>query len=174
MNNNNMNNNNININLKNYKNNNNNKNNNNKNKTATFESKYWKSSFVPKVRMRESYKRFVKTWIHFGNIHFDLWTTNLDVKRFVLVCGPQIQISKGSYRIVDHESSQFSKGSTNPINPMNPHESLVLYTKLILTNNPRIQICKSDSMDLFQVMTDKSSVVYLQIRIPESGHFKKV
>jgi hypothetical protein len=151
-----------------------NKNNNNKNETATFESKSWNSSFVPKVRMRELYKRFVKKWIHFGNIRFDSWTTNLDLKRFVLVCGPRIQIAKGLYRIVDHESSQFSKGSTNPTNSMNPHESLVLYTKQILTNNPRIRICKSDSMDLFRVMTDKSNLVYLQIRIPESGHFKKV
>ncbi len=78
------------------------------------------------------------------------------------------------FQIVDHESSQFSKGSTNPTNPTNPHESLVLYTNRILTNNPQIQIRESDSMALFRVVIAKSNLVYTHIRICKSGHFKKV
>ncbi len=111
--------------------------------------------------MQESYKRFVKTWIR-----FDLWTTNPDLKRFVLVYRPRIRISKGLYRIVDHKSSQFSKGSTNPTNP---HESLVLYTKRILMNNPQIRIRKSDSMESFRVVTDKFNLVYPGIQSFQKG-----
>ncbi len=46
------------------------------------------------IRMRESYKRFVKTWIRFANpwIRMDSQTTNPD-----------------SFRIVGHESSHFQK-----------------------------------------------------------------
>ncbi len=119
--------------------------------------------------MRESYQRFVKTWIR-----FDSWSTNPDLKRFVSVCGPWIRISKGLYRIVDHESSQFSKRLTNPTNPTNPHKSLVLCTKRILTNNPRIRIRESDSMDSFRIVTDESNLVFPQILIRVSSHFQKV
>jgi hypothetical protein len=100
---------------------------------------------------------------------FDLWTTNPDLLRFVLVCRPWIRNSKGSYRIVDHKSSQFSKGSTNPTNPTNPHESLVLYTKQILMNNPRVRINKSDSMESFRVVTDESNLVYPRIQSFQKG-----
>jgi hypothetical protein len=80
--------------------------------------------FGLQLRMRESYKRFIKTWIS-----IDSKVTNPDLKRFDSYRRSQIQISKGLYRIVDHKSSQFSKGSTNPTNPTNLHKSLVLYTK---------------------------------------------
>ncbi len=63
------------------------------------------------VRMRESYKRFVKTWIRFANpwIRFVSWSRILTSKRFVLYRGSWILTLKDSFRIVNHESSQFSK-----------------------------------------------------------------
>ncbi len=53
------------------------------------------------------------------------------------------------------------------MNPTDPHESLVLifvlYMKQILMDNPQIWICKSDSMDSFLVIIEKSNLVNLQI-----------
>ncbi len=83
--------------------------------------------------MRESYKRFVKTWIRFANpwIHFVSWSRILTPKRFVL-----FHDHKSWIRIVSWITNpaifkrfilrirfvtQFSKDSTNP------HESLVLW-----------------------------------------------
>ncbi len=56
-----------------------------------------------KLRMRESCKRFVKTWIHFANpwIRFVSWSRILTPKRFVSCLTKRIL---DSYRIVDHES----------------------------------------------------------------------
>ncbi len=60
------------------------------------------------------------------------------------------------------------------MNPSNLCEALVLHTKQILKKNPQIWICKSDSMDLFQVVIDKSNQVNPQIQICESGHLHNV
>jgi hypothetical protein len=55
------------------------------------------------------------------------------------------------------------------MNPTDPHESLVLICvqiqimKQILMDNPQIWICKSDSMDSFLVIIEKSNLVNLQI-----------
>ena len=58
--------------------------------------------------MRDSYKRFVKTWIRFANpwIRTISWLRILTSKRFVSCLTKRIL---DSYRIVGHESSQFSK-----------------------------------------------------------------
>ena len=66
---------------------------------------------VEKLRLRDSYKRVVKTWIHFANpwIGTVSWITNPDFKRFVSYRGSRILTLKDSFRIVSHESSQFSK-----------------------------------------------------------------
>jgi hypothetical protein len=72
------------------------------------------------VRMRESYKRFVKTWIRFANPWIRFVITNPDSKKvyfvpyktnpgFVSYRGSRILTLKDSFRIVNHESSQFSK-----------------------------------------------------------------
>ncbi len=63
------------------------------------------------VRFRDSYKRFVKTWIRFANpwICTVLWITNPDFKRFVLYRGSRILTLKDSFRIVSHKSSHFQK-----------------------------------------------------------------
>ena len=49
---------------------------------------------VDKLRMRESYKRFVNPWIRFTNpwIRIDLKVTNPDLKRFDSYPGSQILI----------------------------------------------------------------------------------
>ncbi len=63
------------------------------------------------LRLRDSYKRFVKTWIRFANpwIRTVSWITNPDFKRFVSYRGSRILTLKDSFWIVSHESSQFSK-----------------------------------------------------------------
>ncbi len=63
------------------------------------------------VRLRDSYKRFVKTWIRFANpwIRTVSWIMNPDLKRFVSYRGSRILTLKDSFQIVSHESSQFSK-----------------------------------------------------------------
>ena len=55
------------------------------------------------LRMQESYKRFVKTWIRFANpwIHIVSWSQILTPKRFDLCLTKRIL---DSYRIVDHKS----------------------------------------------------------------------
>jgi hypothetical protein len=80
------------------------------------------------VRLRDSYKRFVKTWIRFANpwIRTVSWITNPDFKRFVSYRGSRILTLKDSFRIVSHKSSQFSKIHPFFTNPTNPYESLVL------------------------------------------------
>ena len=68
----------------------------------------WKNCFriftVYLLRLRDSYKRFIKTWIRTVS-----WITNPDFKRFVSYRGSRILTLKDSFRIVSHESSQFSK-----------------------------------------------------------------
>ncbi len=48
----------------------------------------WSAQKGFELRMRELYKRFVKTWIRFANpwIHFVLWSLILTPKRFVSFC----------------------------------------------------------------------------------------
>ncbi len=89
---------------------------------------------VDYVRLRDSYKRFVKTWICFANpwISTVSWITNPDFKRFVSYRESRIQsIFKrfvSRIHFADSFRDAFSKDSTNLTNPTNPHESLVLQT----------------------------------------------
>jgi hypothetical protein len=80
-----------------------------------------------------------------------------------------------SYCIVDHESGlekiRFESWITNQANFQrynlisgvqqiltNLHESLVLYAVQILKNKAQIQICKSESMNLFWILIDESNL----------------
>ncbi len=53
--------------------------------------------------------RFVGHESGLKKIRFVSWITNPDLKRFDLYRGSQILTLKDSFRIVNHESSQFSK-----------------------------------------------------------------
>jgi hypothetical protein len=78
--------------------------------------------------MRESYKRFVKTWIRFVNpwIRIDLKVTNPDLKRYDSYRRSQIQILKDSVCIMITNPVNFQKIQPVFMNPTNPHKSLVL------------------------------------------------
>jgi hypothetical protein len=77
------------------------------------------TKYVFWLRMRELYKRFVKTWIRFANpwIRTVSWLQILTSKRFVLCLTKRIL---DSYRIVDHKSwlkkIRFESLVTNPVN----------------------------------------------------------
>ncbi len=58
-------------------------------------------------------------------IRVDLGIMNLDFWRFVSIRRSRIQTFEDLYQFRDHEYSQFSNDSTNPVNLANPHESLV-------------------------------------------------
>ena len=81
------------------------------------------------LRLRESYKRFLKTMDLFHNV-----VTNPNSKKvravsyemnpgFVLYHGSQIWTYNDLFQIVNHKSSQFSKIPPVFTNPANPHES---------------------------------------------------
>ncbi len=91
--------------------------------------------YVFQLRMRESYKRFVKTWIRFANP----WICFVSIRQFskdsirgfVSWCNFQKIRFVDSYRdpvfnrfvLWIRFGTQFSKDSTNPTNPTNPYES---------------------------------------------------
>ncbi len=79
------------------------------------------------LRMRDSYKRFVKTWIR-----FDSQVTNPDLKRFVSYRGSRILTLKDSFRIVITNPVNFRKIQPVFTNPTNPYQSLVLWHLRIL------------------------------------------
>ncbi len=99
--------------------------------------------FAFQLRMRESYKRFVKMWIRFANpwIHFDLICqfSKDSICGFILSYGAQKICFVDSFhptvlkRFVSwiHFVIQFSKDLTNPTNP---HKSLVLWARRISLN----------------------------------------
>ena len=96
--------------------------------------------------MRDSYKRFVKTWIRFANpwIRTVSWITNPDFKRFV------------SNR--DHESIQFPKDSTCF---HESYESLRILSTIAQNESLKIKIRKSESLRIFKVRIRKSGFVNL-------------
>ncbi len=92
--------------------------------------------------MRDSYKRFIKTWIRFANpwIRIDSQVTNPDLKRFVSYRGSQILTLKDSFRIVITNPVNFRKIRPVFTNPTNPYESLRIltnpYESLRILTNP--------------------------------------
>jgi hypothetical protein len=104
--------------------------------------------------MRESYKRFVKTWIRFANpwIRFVSWSWILD-----------------SYRIVDHKSwlkkIRFESLVTNPVNfqrfacfyeSYESYESLQILSSIAQNKSLKIEICKSKSLQILKLWTRES------------------
>ncbi len=114
------------------------------------------------LRMRDSYKSFVKTWIRFCESmdSFCIVVTNPDSKkiRFVLwLTNPD------SFRIVDHKSFMFSKDSFRRLIFKRfacfyeYNESLQILSTIARNESLKIEIRESESLRI------------LQIRIRESG-----
>ncbi len=116
--------------------------------------------------MRDSYKRFVKTWISFANpwIRTVSWLQILTPKRFDSY--PTIWILD-SYRIVDHESwllkIRFKSLVTNAVNFQRfacfyeSNKSLWILSTIARNESLKIEIWKSKSLRI------------LKLRIRESG-----
>jgi hypothetical protein len=86
-------------------------------------------SKVFKLRMRESYKRSVKTCFFFANpwIRINSKVTHPDLKRFNSYHGSQILIKKNLVCIVIMNPVNFQNILPVFTNPTNLHESLVLW-----------------------------------------------
>ena len=86
-----------------------------------------------------------------GRVRFESWAPNPDLKRFGLSCGSRILLI----------FKWFLWFLWIQIILLNPQ----YYTqKRILTNKSWIQFCKSESLDLFWNMIDKSNLVNLKIQ----------
>ncbi len=122
-----------------------------------------------KLRMRDSYKRFVKTWIRFANpwirfanpwIRTVLWPQILTPKRFDSY--PTIQILRilDSYRIVDHKSwlqkIGFESLVTNSVNFQRftcfyeSNESLRILSTIAQNESFKIEIRESESLQILK------------------------
>jgi hypothetical protein len=111
------------------------------------------------IRMRESYKRFVKTWIRFANpwIRFVSWSRILTPKRFDSCLMIRIL---DSYRIVDHESWLkkicFESLITNPVNFQRftcfyeSNESLQILSTIARNKSLKIEIRESKSLRILK------------------------
>ncbi len=114
------------------------------------------------LRMRESYKRFVKTWISFVNpwICILSWSWILTPKSFDLCL---IKWILDLYHIVDHESwhkkIRFELWITSPANfqRFNLFSWIQWILSTIAQNESlKIQICESESLGILKVWTRKS------------------
>jgi hypothetical protein len=115
-----------------------------------------------KLRMRDSYKRFVKTWIRFANpwVRTVLWPQILTPKRFDSY--PTIRILRilDSYRIVDYESwlqkIGFESLVTNSVNFQRfacfyeSNESLWILSTIAQNESLKIEIRESESLRILK------------------------
>ncbi len=116
------------------------------------------------VRMQESYKRFVKTWIRTVS-----WPRILTPKRFNLY--PTIRILQilDSYRIVDQKSwllkIRFESLVTNPVNFQRftcfyeSNKSLQILSTIARNESLKIEICKSESLRILKFWICESGFV---------------
>ncbi len=109
------------------------------------------------LRMRDSYKRFVKTWIRFANpwIRTISWLRILTSKRFVSCLTKRIL---DLYRIVDHESwlskIRFESLVTNPVNFQRFacfYKSLQILSTIARNESFKIEIRKSESLQILKI-----------------------
>ncbi len=117
--------------------------------------------YVSFLRMRELYKRFVKTWIDFANqwICIVLWSRIVAPKRFN-------SCLTDSFHILDHESLMFSKDLVCGFDSQTDFQKIPMFSRIqrILTNPQyiarneclKIQICKSESLQILKVQSCES------------------
>ncbi len=115
------------------------------------------------LRMRESYKGFVKTWIRESMDSFRFVITNPDSKKVRFVSWSRIL---DLYRIVDHESwlkkIRFELLVTNPVNFQRftcfyeSYESLRILSTIARSESLKIEIRESESLRILKLWTRKS------------------